>query len=277
MGRKEWVEQKQRDELDLIKRVASQTRNAVVTGPAGARWHGLATLDWVGSVDLVMPGYSKAWGKARQYPDRVYRSGSITDEDFKEKDGVRVASMIRCIFDTMRYHGWLAALVQLESARAKWQSLTIDELLHRTSSLPRAHGLRKFRRLIEYSAATSESVLETLMRHEILQAIDDGRLTGVNTLDFQVTFPITGADGNPTTPRVDVVINGELLVEADGALKSDGTFGDPLASTSAERHREKQLLNLGHPINRFGWDEVTSRSFLQVLQRAINALAARAA
>lgn len=275
MGRKEWVEDQRRAELALIENVAVSTKNAVITGPAGARWHGLANLDWVERVDLVMQGKGKSWGSARRYTDRVYRSSRIRPAEHKVVEGVRVASLIRCMFDTYRYYGRLAALVQIESARNRWPALTVEKLLERTETLPRAKGLRGFRELIAYSAPTSESALETIMRDQLLRAISDGRLTGVETLEFQVEFVVRDSHGHPFIARADAVINGVLLLEADGAFKHDGTFGDPLESMSRERRREKALLKLHKYLSRFEWNEVVSGAFIRDVQESIDAIAAR--
>lgn len=272
---KEWVEQQRDAERALIERVAATTKSAVITGPAGARWLGVANLDWVERVDLAMQGNGKAWGSARSYTDRVYRSSHLGAGDHRVVNGVRVTSLIRCMFDTYRYHGRLEALVQIESARNTWPALTVEKLLERTKTLPRAKGLRGFRELIAYSASTSESVLETIMRDQLLRAIDDGRLTGVRTLEFQVEFIVKDSRGQPLTVRVDAVINGVLLLEADGASKYDGTFGDPAESMRRERQREKALLKLQKFLTRFNWDEISSGAFLGDVQESLDALAAR--
>ena len=107
------VSQRREEELELIKRVSKETRKAVITGPAAARWLGLATLDWVEQVDLLLPGASKAWGSKRGYTDRVYRSASISEGDIHIHKDVRVVTGIRALFDTYRYHGRQEALVQI--------------------------------------------------------------------------------------------------------------------------------------------------------------------
>lgn len=259
-------ENKHARELELIKRVASQCKNAVVTGPAGARWVGLSTLQWVTNVDLALPGNSREWGK--RYTDRTYRSGVMRPHEFNVDNGVRVAKGIRSIFDSYRYHGRMEALVQLESALWKFPRLTTQTLLEQSQMLPRARGTKEFRQLIEYAADTSASALETIRRDQILRAIDTGELKGVRTLEFQVGFNISDLDGSPTTAWADALLNGFLFVESDGLVKKDGTFGDPVYATLRERHREVEMQNRGAVFIRTPWNQ-TEDSFIARLQRQL--------
>lgn len=263
------VARKRRQELELISAVANGTKNAVITGPAAARLMGVSNLGWVEQVHLIMPGKSHHWGKARQYSDRVYVSASITDGDWHVRQGFRVATLVRAMFDTYRYCGRMPALVQIESARNKWDAYTQETLLEQSSALPRAHGLREFRELIRLSTHRAESPLETLARHQILQAVARGELSGVTTVEAQVNFVIRDQDGAIIYARVDLLVNGYIAIELDGRVKTDGTFGDPVAVTLAERHREKELQNLGIIVLRFGWKAVVTGEFLRVIEAVL--------
>lgn len=91
-------------ERALVTRVAAVCRTAVVTGPAAALVHGLPTLDRVRSVDLVLPGSTRA-PSARTWPEHVtYRNGLLRPDDITTVDGIRVTSTLRCAFDTSRYY-----------------------------------------------------------------------------------------------------------------------------------------------------------------------------
>lgn len=263
------VERKRRQELELISAVAKDTKNAVITGPAAARVMGVSNLGWVEQVHLIMPGRSHQWGKRRQYPDRVYVSASITDEEWHVYQGFRVATLVRTTFDTYRYCGRMPALVQIESARNKWDVYTQEALLEQTASLPRAKGIREFRELIRLSTHRAESPLETLARHQILQAVERGELSGVHSVEAQVNFVIRDLDGAIVYARVDLLINGYIAIELDGRVKTDGTFGDPVTVTLQERHREKELQNLGIIVRRFGWKAVMTGEFLTVIETVL--------
>lgn len=246
------IQKKRQAELDLIKKVAAQCKTAVITGPAAARWLELSTHRWVTTVDLAMPGSSRAWGKT--YPDRVYRSGLLRDTEFINHNGVRTTTAIRAMFDSFRYHGRMEALVQIESARFQHEHLTTEYLLEKTQTLTQARGIKPFRELIRYSADTSASALETRFRDKLLTAIAAGQLKGVETLEFQVGFQIMDADGWPTVAWADALINGFLIFEADGLEKNSGAFGDAAEALRRERHRETQLQNRGAVVRRAGWD-----------------------
>lgn len=260
------VDRKRQKELELIASVAKDTKNAVITGPAAARLWGVSNLAWVEQVHLVMLGNSHQWGKARRYPDRVYCSAGITEDDWRVHQGFRVASLMRTMFDTYRYCGRAHALVQIESARNRWESCTKENLLERSAELPRAKGVRGFRELIGSSTHQAESPLETLARDHIMQAVTKGELDGVETVEMQVNFVVRDLAGAIVYARVDLLINGYIAIELDGRVKTDGTFGNPETITLQERHREKELQNLGIIVLRFGWKAVITSEFVQVIK-----------
>lgn len=262
------LQQKRDAEIQLIKDIASRCKTAVITGPAAARWLDLSTKTWVTKVDLALPGNSRTWGD--KDPRKVYHGGLLRDAEFVEHNGIRTATAIRAMFDSFRYYGPLEALVQIESARFKHEHLTTDYLLEKTETLTRARGIKAFRELICYSADTSASALETIVRYAILRAIADGRLTGVEAIEFQVGFSITEADGWPTVAWADVLINGFLVLEADGLEKNSGVFGDAAEALRRERHRETQLQNQGAVVRRVGWDNARTDGFIAQIQTAID-------
>lgn len=253
------VQRKRQQELELIERVARETRKSVITGPAALRWFGFSTLNWVDKVDLLLPGGSKAWGSQRQYPDRVYRSASLRPAEIQTIREVRSTTILRALFDSYRYHGRLEALVSLESVLWTRPDIDASALLTGLTTLPRAKGLAGFRELVGYAGVASQSPLETLVRDEILRAVADGRLTNVHSVEYQVQFWITEPNGKPRLAIVDMLINGFIAVEADGAVKTDGTYGAPEAVTREERYREKELQNLGVVVFRVTWEMVRER------------------
>ena len=219
------LQKKRAAELELIQDVASKCKTAVITGPAAARWLGLSTYNWVTKVDLALPGNSRTWGN--KDPKRAYHGGLLRETEHIVHNGIRTTTGIRAMFDSFRYHGRMEALVQIESARFKHSHLTTDYLLEQASALTQARGIKAFRELIAYSVDTSASPLETIVRDTILRAIADGRLCGVHTLEFQVGFRIRERDGRPTVAWADILINGFIIVEADGVEKTSGVMGNP--------------------------------------------------
>lgn len=262
------LQKKREAELELIQDVAAKSRSAVITGPAAARWLGLSTYNWVTKVDLALPGETRPWKRGDAH--RIYRSGILTDQEYLVHKGVRTATAIRAMFDSFRYHGRTEALVQIESARWKHRHLTTEYLLDKTGALPKARGIAGFRKLIEYATDTSASVLETIVRDAILRAIADGTLSGVVTLEFQVGLRIRERDGRPMMAWADILINGFLVVEADGLEKTSGVMGDAASMLRDERERETQLQNQGAVVRRVRWDRATSTEFIASLQTVID-------
>ena len=262
------LQKKREAELELIQDVAAKSRSAVITGPAAARWLGLSTYNWVTTVDLALPGETRPWKRGDAH--RIYRSGILTDQEYLVHKGVRTATAIRAMFDSFRYHGRTEALVQIESARWKHRHLTTEYLLDKTGALPKARGIAGFRKLIEYATDTSASVLETIVRDAILRAIADGTLSGVVTLEFQVGLRIRERDGRPMMAWADILINGFLVVEADGLEKTSGVMGDAASMLRDERERETQLQNQGAVVRRVRWDRATSTEFIASLQTVID-------
>lgn len=262
------LQKKREAELELIQDVAAKSRSAVITGPAAARWLGLSTYNWVTTVDLALPGETRPWKRGDAH--RIYRSGILTDQEYLVHKGVRTATAIRAMFDSFRYHGRTEALVQIESARWKHRHLTTEYLLDKTETLPKARGIAGFRKLIEHATDTSASALETIVRDAILRAIADGTLTGVVTLEFQVGLQIRERDGRPMMAWADILINGFLVVEADGLEKTSGVMGDAASMLRDERERETQLQNQGAVVRRVRWDRATSTEFIASLQTVID-------
>lgn len=258
------------EEMALTTSVAQRCRTSVITGPAALRLHGINTFQWVSRVDVALRGRARAFEKPSPRQKWVYRSGVLHPKTIVQINGIDTVDGIRALFDTYRYHGRADALVAIESARNSLD-LTAADLLQRAGSLPRAKGLRGFRQLIEYSAATSESPLETLGRDRILRAIESGALTNVGSVAFQVERRIISRFGEYRKALIDAMLTNVIGIEFDGKIKQSGTFGDPDFITEEERWREKQLQNQGLVICRFGWSEVISGQFIRTVQNLLGA------
>lgn len=187
----------------------------------------------------------------------MFRHGKVPEDRVATIGGVRVPPLMVILFDTYRYHGRLACLVALESARQKWPQLTIDKLLELAGSLPRAKGLRGFRQLIGESVGTSESALETVVR-DITRHVE-----GVVRVEGQVSFLHTSEYGEVCAGRIDLVVNGIVAIECDGRAYHNHEVSE------AERHREKQLLNQGTVLLRVGWKEVDDGTLGELVARAL--------
>ena len=251
-------------ELELIRTVMKDRKRAVLTGPAAARWIGLPTLDRVTTVDLRFRSGANAYGKSKD-PRVIYRSGTV-GEGFLEQDGLAYVKPIRMLFDTFRYYGDLAALVPMEAIRFHYK-VSVEQLLYNAESLPRANGIRAFKDLIRFSAGTSQSPLETIGRETVLRA----DIPEIDKIEFQVAFEYAGPFGEYCRAVVDMLINGWLVVELDGRLKYDGTYGANTEVMLAELERQKQLQSLGLTVIRAGWRDVMSGKLIGDIRRLLRA------
>jgi len=252
--------------LQEIREIAAAFPRAAVTGPAAAVALGFPTLGWVEAVDLRYLSGAKS-GKQPKDPRVIYRSGQVRSDLVQEHNGVTTVHPIHVLFDIYRYYGRLEALVPLEHVRFH-QRISQEELLDAVHSmLPRANGIRGFEELVGWSAGTSQSPLETIGRDAVLQA----EIPEVHSIQFQVRFEYTGPFGEYRTAVVDALINGWLVVEFDGRLKYDGTYGAPTDVVLAELERQKQLQSLGLTVIRAGWRDVMTGKLVSDIRRLLRA------
>lgn len=252
--------------LQEIREIAAAFPRAAVTGPAAAVALGLPTLGWVEAVDLRYLSGAKS-GKQPKDPRVIYRSGQVRSDLVQEHNGVTTVHPIHVLFDIYRYYGRLEALVPLEHVRFH-QRISQEELLDAVHSmLPRANGIRGFEELVGWSAGTSQSPLETIGRDAVLQA----GIPEIEKIEFQVAFDYAGPFGEHRTAVVDMLINGWLVVELDGRLKYDGTYGAPTDVMLAELERQKQLQSLGLAVIRAGWRDVMTGKLVSDIRRLLRA------
>ena len=248
-------------ELALIRRLYEHRRTAVVTGPAALRVLGIKTLDWVKKIDLVLVGETRAKGRDRWRSGFVYHSGRLDEGHIVENHGIRMTSLIMALFDTYRYHGRLPALVSLESALQR-PDVNKDVLRTWARGLPQSPGVRGFRELIEYASEKSESPFETLGRDTVLRA----NLPGVVSVEQQVAFGYYDSWGNPRRGRVDMEINGCIVVELDGRSKSRGKWEEV---TREERARERWLMDGRKVLVRAQWGDLKTGALVSMVKAAL--------
>ncbi|WP_156802610.1 hypothetical protein [Corynebacterium lubricantis] len=261
----------QPDELTFIRNTAAKTRTSAVTGPAAVLIHGIKPLDRVEVVDLVLPGQVNPSMRHLWPKNSRFRSGYLPSEHIRTKEGVRVVSLIRALFDTHRYYGEIAGATAIDAARKKWPSLTTPELHQRAESIARCKGIKKFRQAIDASRDDMDSALDTRARLT-LEAAD---LPEVKSLEFQANITFEDPQGRLSNYRVDALINGFLICEFDGLVKYQEKFGETVQDVLAkERMREHHLLTAGFPIVRAHWAELDpenpdASSFVNRLRQAL--------
>lgn len=252
--------------LGEIRDIAGTFPRAAVTGPAAARLMGLPTLEWVEAVDLRYLSGAKP-GKQPKDPRVVYRGGNIRQDLVQESNGIATVHLIQVLFDIYRYYGRLDALVPMEHLRFHQQISQAALLNAAKRMLPRANGIRGFEGLVGWSAGTSQSPLETIGRDAVLRA----EIPEAHSIEFQVGVVFEDRFAQQRFASVDMLINGWLVVEFDGRIKSDGTYGDGVTVLLRQLDRQHEIQALGFSVVRAGWGDVVSGKLVRDLRRLLRA------
>lgn len=217
---------------------------AVVAGLAAARLWGIEVLGIEREVELYLPGNSRPGGKDSWPAGVVFHFGYLDPRQIEEIHGIRVTKRVHTLATIARYHDLCTGVVAIDSARRVWPELSTGRLLHDVSMLGRFHGSPKVRQAIDLSIFNSGSTIESKARFLLWQA----ELPEVQSIEAQAKFQ-NEVDGAPYL--VDLLINGWLIVELDGAPKYHGGYGlTPDEAIRRERAREKVLQNQGFPVLR---------------------------
>ncbi|RNE49661.1 hypothetical protein [Corynebacterium alimapuense] len=242
---------------------------AVVSGPAAARLWGIEVLGTKQAVDLHLPGRAKPGRKSDWPAGVVYRHGYLDPRQIRHLHGLRLTTRVRTLADISRYYGPCQAVVAIDSARRRWPELTTSRLFEESSLLGRFHGAPAFRQAIALSVPDSGSPLESKARFILCSA----RLAQVTSISTQVEFRMASSGRRY---RVDLLVNGWLIVEVDGQAKYHYGFDeDPDEVIRGERAREKGIQNGGFPVLRVGAAQLRQApdGSCEFLDLIVNALA----
>lgn len=160
-----------------------------------------------------------------------FRYSPISAQHISEVHGIRVSVLIRTFADIARYHGFLEGLIAIDWLR--FRGIEVPTILERLRPMGRFKGVATVRRCIEHSVATSDSPYETLARGLLIDA-------HITHLETQVSI-----DGY----RVDLLIDGWLIVEIDGEVKYAGS--DAERTRQREFRRQKAIANRGYVFLRY--------------------------
>lgn len=259
-GLKDW----EREQLLGIA-VAWACRTAVVTGRHAARLWGIGIhgKHATGVVDLLLPGKSTPKAKAGWGEHVRYLSTALPEDEYEEVCELRLATPWRAVRDIALRESQLSALVAIDSLRHVTPGLD-SEHLRKILGPQRYHGRTRVKALLELSVPNSESPLETWGREQLRLA----RLPEVFSVDLQVEFLAGGKK-----LRVDMLINGWLIVEFDGRVK----YQDDPEALIKESERQHLLLNCGHPIIRVSYRNLARGEFVPMLLEALRKYPRRAA
>lgn len=221
---------------------------AVVSGVAAARLWGLGVRGYDPTVDLTTMN-AKAQSP-KHWPANVrYRSTHLNPDDFIEDNGLRLTTLGRTVADITRWHGLVDGVMAIDSARHRYKDVSFAEIRESALGLGPFHGRALVRRVLDLSRPDIDSPLESWARALLIEAG-----VGVEILT-QVEIRVSFGSG---TYRVDLLIDGWLIIEVDGAVKYDGeTFGVATDEVlRREREREKHLQNTGYVFLRVGMSDL---------------------
>lgn len=237
--------------------VARSCRTAVVTGRYAARlWgvgvHGVAPD---GVADLLLPGKGRPSSMNRWGGSVRYHSADLPKTDYTVAQSLRLTTPWRAVRDIAIRDTELEAIVAMDSLR---HCMPGDDERHKRLILgsSRYHGKARVRRLLELSVPNSESPLETWGREQLRRAAP----AEVRTVELQVVVVAGGRSF-----RVDMLVNGWLIVEFDGAVK----YRDCAKALANEAKRQHLLVNAGWVVLRVDHRDLAGGAFVPMIVRAL--------
>lgn len=178
---------------------------AVLTGLSAAMLHNLAVLKAPDRIELALPG--KGW-----YPPRktwsqhvVYRANALPELEITASRNVRITTIPRTIFDIARYHGIPDVVVTLDDA-FRYRRVSGPDMDRYAQWMVGRKGSVAFREVLALADMRSESPGESVLRVQLRRAKDPS----IRTIEPQAQID---------RYRVDLLVNGKLVVEFDGKLK----------------------------------------------------------
>lgn len=241
----------QRHLFDIVAFGRSAHRSVLVERSA-AKLLGLWMLP-SRNAQVVLARQSKTVPPRRQWDSKVmYRKMWLPASDIIERFGLRCTSVARTCIDVARLATFEEGLMAVDSALRK-RLVSIDELRSMITAMGRVKGAAQARRVITHATALAESPYESYARGMLI----------VEGLGKKLVVQPELQGGY----RPDLLINGKIIMEIDGAVKYEGaTYGKSTeAVIRAERQREKYLQNLGYIVLRY-----SPRDLLQNREQVLN-------
>lgn len=221
---------------------ALSAHRAVLAACSAARVHRLWVLSARGEedIELALAG-GTAPPNAQVPPGWRYHKMKLPPGDIvsvSEGDtSVRATSPARTVVDLARLHGFVRGLVAADSYLARgYERAALEAVAGR---LKGTRGIGQARQVIAAAIGVSESPYESLARGLLIHS----GLAQRHRVEPQARI---GAF------RVDLLIDGWLVLEVDGAAKYDGqTYGRAVEDViRSERDREVYLQNQGFVVRR---------------------------
>ena len=239
--------------------VARSVKTAVLCGMSAAEIYGLPILNrnQYENVELCLPERRRPPSRRKWRDHTVYRDKYLAQADIAMVNGVYVTTIPRTYVDILLYHGELEALVFIDGALHERRT-TRAELYRYLASRRGQWGIRRARNLLDDATGLAESPYETVARW-LLRGVE--KQLGITEIVPQAWFSTRSRQGKLQRRRVDLLVNGFLVIEIDGLIKYDERFLQERGVTyrqvmEDERHRERQIQNQGYQVLRLAPGEV---------------------
>lgn len=235
----------QRHFCDIVA-FGRSAHSSVIAERSAARIHGLWTLA-TRKPKVVLVRQSKTVPPRYQWDDKVvYRKMSLLDSHIVECWGMRCTSVARTCIDVARLVSFEEGLMAADSA-LRQRLLSIDELRAMATEVGRVKGAAQARRVVACATGLAESPYESYARGMLI----------VEGIGEKITVQPELHGGY----RPDILLDGRIVIEIDGAVKYDGkTYGKSAETViRAERQREKYLQNLGYIVLRYSPRDLLQR------------------
>lgn len=215
--------------------VGLSMRKAVLTGRASAylndMWVANTPLDQVHAVLKSVPP-RQAWPSGVVYIQRT-----LTEDQIRRGTAMSTTTTLQTFFDIARIDGFAHALVAADWL-VKFGGYTPAQLQKLVELSPRFTGKPVARRAAACASTLPDSAPESYARGLLLAA-------GFTDVRANVTLTEWGY-------RVDLLIDGWLVIEIDGLVKyDDTTYGPAQEALLNEKKRADRIGNAGFPILRF--------------------------
>lgn len=241
---------------------------ATLCGKSAARVMGLSVLGYSQQVEFAYVESTSGLPKLRRTEFTLQRRSWVRSDEVAVYSGVRVTKVSRTCIDIARYFGVTEGVAAMDSALRLFNPNAKDLIAERISLMKGFAHISRAKAALELATGKAESALESLARVDLV-AWDNPAVFAIEE-QVEITLP----DGYRA--RVDLLVNGWIVIEVDGESKYDGrTYGTPTAEVlRKERIRENQLQRMGYVVIRFTFPEVGSGAQDSVLRRKIAQLLA---
>ncbi len=239
-------------ERDLARVHAHLLRDpdAVLCLESAALLWGLPTLGAIETVHVLADDTATS---RRVSGIRVHTSAH-SDRVIDEIGGIRLTSPAETCVDIARTRHPAAGLVLADATLRRDATMTAAALAALNEQRASARGRRHARWALERADAAAESPLESTSRAGI-------EWWGFPTPELQHWIGPWDDDGDRTDMWWPAI---GLVGEADGHLKYDGRFGDPVAALRAREERDRRLRRRGaRAVAHWAWDDLADPSALR--------------